>query len=418
MNFKGSLYLPIEIKVRELDSKLLLAYYASKRGYHVIIGDHILVENAADHLPAGIFFSKGYPRGFRKKVITNAKHSRHHVVELDEEGLLVQGNNYLSGRMTSELLDLVTYEFCWGKYQKDLITSANPEMNNKCRVTGNPRIDLLKPKFQSIYEEEVEKLKVTYGDFVLINTRFSRYNTAKGKKENPHFRLIKKLFYLYMDMIRKTCDSFPDLNIVIRPHPGESMKTYQQAFSSYKNVHVIREGNIVKWLMAAQIVIHNGCTSGIEAFLLGKRLISYVPPYSSEDEISMPNQLGVKARNAHELHNFIKIFLKDDRSGYLDYFSGLSEDELSYYCNWDKETHAYESILSLCDTIPLLGSEPVGTSLPKKILYPKGKKSKRQFSLQEEEIQAYFQKLNKLEDNSFPVKITKLAKNLFEIHSR
>ncbi len=52
------LYLPVEVKVRELDAKLLLSYYAIQQGYQVIIGDHPVVEESTSYLPAGIFFIK------------------------------------------------------------------------------------------------------------------------------------------------------------------------------------------------------------------------------------------------------------------------------------------------------------------------------------------------------------------------
>ena len=70
---------------------------------------------------------------------------------------------------------------------------------------------------------------------------------------------------------------FPRTNIIVRPHPMEDFTSYERAFSSYPNIHVVHEGNIIKWLLAADIIIHNGCTSGIEGFLLEKPIISYLP---------------------------------------------------------------------------------------------------------------------------------------------
>lgn len=49
------LYLPIETKVREQDAKLLLAYHAVNHGYHVVIGEHRMVEQAAEKLPGRYF---------------------------------------------------------------------------------------------------------------------------------------------------------------------------------------------------------------------------------------------------------------------------------------------------------------------------------------------------------------------------
>lgn len=413
---KGWLYLPVEIKVRESDAKLLLAYYAAKEGYDVVTGDHIMVEKASDELPSGIFLSKGYPHGFRKRVIMNAKDNGHIVVELDEEGLIINEKKYLLDRMRRDMLQLVTQEYCWGQFQKEVITGANPDLRNRCHVTGNPRLDLLKPKFRSIYKEDTEKLISKYGEFILINTRFSRYNTAKGKKNNPHLRHIRQLYYLFLEMIKKTCERFPDINFVIRPHPGENFESYRKGLSGYNNVHVIHEGNIIKWLMAARAVIHNGCTSGIEAFLLGKQLISYVPANANENEESIPNQLGVKAAHIEEVHSAIKDVYKAEESQYNEKYMDQSEKGLSYYCDWSNENFAYDSILRLCDSIQLPSPTRVNTSLSRNSLRIKGKKKrKRRFSLTEIEIQDFFNKVDKIEGNRSRITITKLANNLFKI---
>ena len=66
-NKKKWLYLPIEVKVRELDAKLLLSYYALREGYRVVLGEHQMVELAANTLPKGVFFSKGYTHGYGKE---------------------------------------------------------------------------------------------------------------------------------------------------------------------------------------------------------------------------------------------------------------------------------------------------------------------------------------------------------------
>ncbi|MGP4038673.1 surface carbohydrate biosynthesis protein [Gracilibacillus sp. D59] len=412
------IYLPVEQKVRELDAKLLLAYYAVIEGYDVVIGDHIMVELASGIYPKGIFFSKGYPHGFRKRIITNAKKNGHSVVELDEEGLLIQPKNYLRNRLRKELLQLVTQEYCWGHFQKEVITRANPEYKGKCYIVGNPRLDLLKPKFRSLYKKDAEKLINKYGDFILINTRFSRYNSKKGMKDNVYFKHIKKLYYKFIEMIKVMSEKFPDTNFVIRPHPGENFETYCQAFSVYKNVHVIHEGNIIKWLLAAKVVIHNGCTSGIEAFLLGKPVISYMPPISNKDEVNLPNKLGIKAANMEELHTELRDILHEKDKIKTDLNENdidRNEKGLFHYCEWSTENYSYESILRLCNTIPLPPPVFEKVSLSKKLFHNKDVNGRQRFSLTEKEIQDFFNKLVEIEGESSRIMINKLGNNLFKI---
>ncbi|MGP4038676.1 surface carbohydrate biosynthesis protein [Gracilibacillus sp. D59] len=413
---KGWIYLPVEVKVRELDAKLLLAYYAAKEGYQVGLGDHIMVELAAEEYPNGIFFSKGGPHGFRKRIITHAKKSGHKVVELDEEGLLFKEKQYLRDRMRRDMLQFVTQEYCWGLYQKEVIIGANSDYKKKCHIVGNPRFDLLKPKFRSIYKEDTEQITNKYGEFILINTRFSQYNAAKGKKDNIHFKHIKKLYYSFLEMIKATCKKFPNINIIIRPHPGENFASYRKAFAGNHNVHVIHEGNIIKWLLAAKVIIHNGCTSGIEAFLLGKPLISYVP--FTSNEMNIPNQLGAKATNIDEVNACVEDILYKNKTQDHAKQMDQSEEGLFYYCDWSKDNFSYESILRLCNMIQL-PPQPKKSSLTKKpFLIKDNKKRKRRFSLTEKEIKNFYSKLDEIEGENSHLIIRKLGNNLYQIQKR
>lgn len=403
------LYLPIEVKVREQDAKLILAYHALKEGYHVMIGDHIQVEMALESFPKGIFFSKGGPHGFRKRVITHAKDHGHLVVELDEEGLLIQKKSYLMDRMRRDTLLHVSKEFCWGSHQKRSITSANPDLTNRCHEVGNPRFDLLQPKYRTIYEEEAQSIKDQYGNFILVNTRFSQYNTAKGKKENTYYQFIKQLYNRFLDLVEELCKKFPQYTIVIRPHPGEDFNSYRKYFSGYKNVHVVHEGSIIKWLMAAQVIIHNGCTSGIEAFLLNKPLISFIP--FATKELDLPNQLGRKAKSYKEVISILENIFSSQ--------SILTSEEkeqqrrlLSNFYKWDDNSYSYTSILQYCRDLQLPSHVTPKNS---KRLSLNRKHKKRKFTLTEEEISDFFSKLDQIEGNSTSYQIVPIAANLYKL---
>ncbi len=399
------LYLPVEVKVREMDAKLLLAYYAVKSDYHVIIGDHVMVEKASEKYPKGIFFSKGGPHGFRERIITQAIKNNHKVVELDEEGLIFNEKLYIIDRMRKDMLELVTQEYCWGEYQKEVIAKYHPDLINKCHVVGNPRLDLLTPKYRELYREDVENLKNSYGDFILINTRFAKYNTLKGKKETALNQEIKRLYDCFIEMIHKLSKQFSNITIIIRPHPLENSTSYRKEFANYSNVHVIHEGNIIKWLMAAKAIIHNGCTSGIEAFFLERPLITYIPFQSNETIIS--NQLGEKARNINEIITYLKNIFSNNYK--VDLQKG---SEVFKYCYWSKDHYAYSSILQLCNQISL-SSPPLKEFSFIQYQY----KKKRIFSLTHSEILSFFNKLNEIEGIQSFISIQSIGKNIYLIHS-
>lgn len=422
---KGWLYLPVEVKVRELDAKLLLAYYAVKEGYRVIIGEHKMVELASTIYPKGIFFSKGYPRGFRKRVITNAINSGHKVVELDEEGLLISNpNQYLSSRMANELMGVVSQEYCWGNFQKQVITSANPKSENKCYIVGNPRFDLLAPKYNIIYETDAQKIRNIYDKFILINTRFSIYNSLNGiTNQNNHYMstYFKKLYDSFIEMIKRVCQKYPDINFVVRPHPGENVETYRNALSNYKNVYVVHEGNIISWIKAATVVLHNGCTSSIEAFLLEKPIISYMPIPTETYDVDLPNQMGMKANNIEAVQKFLNNMICNDDLFLREYNEHRKQQKkvLSDFYRLPEKQFAHESILSLLHPI----SEPLvknTSSIPQKNLYLKENKYVKYYfpSLNHKEIQDFFTRIDAIENKTSNISIKWLGRNLFELQRK
>lgn len=414
---KSWLYLPIEVKVRELDAKLLLAYYAVKEGYSVLLGEHKMVELATEKYPPGIFFSKGYPQSYRKRILSKAKRNGHTIVELDEEGLIINNpSQYMYDRMQSDMLNLVSQEYCWGNIQKEIITGTHLKLNHKCYITGNPRLDLLKPKFNSLYKDDAEHIRIEFDEFILINTRFSKYNSLLGKRTNDeHSKFIQTLYDSFLKLIKALAKLFPSTNIVIRPHPGENFESYRKEFSSFDHIHVIHEGNIIKWLKAAKVVIHNGCTTSIEAFLLGVPIISYIPISSGTFDVKLPNKLGLIATNIHEMTSLLKEIVNKPEPNIYKY-NNQSEQDVIRYCEWSKTTFSYEIILSLLNNLTL---PPVGKikSTHHHNLYLKENKNVKHFFpfLGRAEIEKFYNKLDRIEGSQSQIFINRIGKNLFEI---
>jgi surface carbohydrate biosynthesis protein len=52
------LYLPIEVSARELDAKLLVAFFAVDAGYEVVLGQKWLMQRNVRRMPPGIVLFK------------------------------------------------------------------------------------------------------------------------------------------------------------------------------------------------------------------------------------------------------------------------------------------------------------------------------------------------------------------------
>ena len=69
--------------------------------------------------------------------------------------------------------------------------------------------------------------------------------------------------------------SFPDHTIVVRPHPTENHDVYREIAARCQRVRVTNEGNVVPWLLCAKALVHNGCTTGVEAFVMRIPAVSF-----------------------------------------------------------------------------------------------------------------------------------------------
>jgi len=298
---KKLLLIPVENQVRELDAKLLLACIAARRGFISVIGSRREMEFNIDSFPRSIYLSKSMT--VRSLLFFRvAKRFGHPIVTWDEEALVhLPPETYFSRRLDPRAVKYVSQLFAWGPDNADL-WRRYPHLpaGIPIHVTGNPRGDLLRPDLRGFYKDEVEAFKRAHGDFILINTNFNHVNAygadmnlfkpAKNGRKPKFGRAARGMsrayaeglrdhkqavFESFQEMIPKLEKTFGDVNFVVRPHPTENHEVYHRLAAGRSRIRVTNEGNVVPWLMACRGVIHNGCTTGVEAFALGVPAISY-----------------------------------------------------------------------------------------------------------------------------------------------
>ena len=71
-----------------------------------------------------------------------------------------------------------------------------------------------------------------------------------------------------------------------------------------ERVQVTNEGNVIPWLMATRALMHNGCTTGVEAYVMRVPAISYratVNDYYDYGFYQLPNRLSHQCLNFEQL---------------------------------------------------------------------------------------------------------------------
>jgi surface carbohydrate biosynthesis protein len=299
---KPLLLIPVENQVRELDPKLLLACVAGRRGFSSVIGSRREMEMRIDHFPRSIYLSKSMTVRSLLFFWVAAKFG-HDLITWDEEALVhLPPEIYYSRRLHPAAIRYITHLFAWGEENAELWRSY-PQLppGIPIHVTGNPRSDMLRPELHAYYTDEIEAIRREFGKFILVNTNFNHVNAfgpdmnlfkpAKTPGATPQFgRAARGMSRAYAEGLRDHKQAvfedfkrllpelegrFPDCTIVVRPHPTEGHDAYQRIAARCTRVRVTNQGNVVPWLLCARALVHNGCTTGVEAFVLGVPAVSY-----------------------------------------------------------------------------------------------------------------------------------------------
>jgi surface carbohydrate biosynthesis protein len=344
---KVNLLLPIENQVRELDPRLLLACVAARRGFSSVIGPIRKIEFHIASFPMSIYFSKSMLPG-RTEMFKIMRQLGLEIVTLDEEALVhLPPETYYSRRISPDAMAYVSRFFAWGQDNAELwLQYPQFPAGGKIHITGNPRNDMLRPEIRGFYDTEVKALRRNYGDFILVNTNFNHVNAfypsmnlfqpAENQKEEPKFGRAAKgmtlayaqglrahkqaVFEDFQRLIPALDKAFSGYTIIVRPHPTENQEVYTRIAEKCKRVRVTNEGNVVPWLMAAKALIHNGCTTGVESYVMRVPAISYRATVNNAYDngfYRLPNMLSHQCFDFEELRLVLQRIL-DGQLGAAD----------------------------------------------------------------------------------------------------
>jgi len=336
------LLIPVENQVRELDPKLLLACIAARHGFSSVIGSRRELELCIDSFPAAIYLSKSMT--IRSLLFFRiASRLGHKIVAWDEEALVhLPPETYFSRRLNQHAIRYVSNLFAWGEDNVELWRQyPHLPADTPIHAIGNPRGDLLRAELRDFYATDAAALRRTHGKFILVNTNFNHVNaygpdmnlfrpvgrrggkarfgrSARGMSREFATRLAnhkQAVFAHFRKLIPALEEAFPDYRIIVRPHPTENHTRYHAIAAACPRVRVINEGNIVPWLMAARALIHNGCTTGVEAYVMGVPAISFRATVDEEIDhgfYRLPNRLSHECFGLGELKSTLGKILNGE----------------------------------------------------------------------------------------------------------
>ena len=325
-------YLLMETKKRELDSRCYFAVKSCLKNFSVVLSKKDSFYKNKKHLKPGFVFFKSLGRNYYTE-IKKAKKLGFKICAQDEEGLQIfDKEDYLDRRLYYDNLDYLDYIFTWGKRDYEMLSDLPQKIRDNIYITGSPRIDILKNPINFIYAEEAKKIKKKYGNFFLFNTYFTFSNhfflkdkekkslalEAEGSSEKSLIykrglqmkEFQSKTMAKSLEFIKDFASKFPNEKLIIRPHPSENHEIWFQTAKKLDNVDCIYDDqNTCSWMMASSFSISSNCTTSIESFLLGKFNYNFRPIIDEKVEFDLPKICGINVETVEKLINKISIFL-------------------------------------------------------------------------------------------------------------
>lgn len=326
-----NILLPIETINREIDFKLALSALLANGNEKIFIGQHNFLNALLPQFSNGLYVGKNVFYNFSEwengEFYEKYKNKDFNIVYLHEEGAVFkrEEENWkttLSRQYNTDFFKKEDVICDWGNFQRKYDESRSQNIN--IQTTGHPRFDLYKKKWRKYFQEEIDELKNKYGDFVLINGNYGYYNHGIGldyilSKRAGYIpqdnidRLDRISFMAYsgkqclcmVELTHQLSVQYPHLNFIYRPHPSENQHFYETVFQGVSNIHVNHEGPVSSWILSAEAIIHDGCTTALEASLAGKPVINYKPFESKENDIWLPNQLGERCKNIEDVKTIL-----------------------------------------------------------------------------------------------------------------
>ena len=347
-----NIYLFIEVKKRELASKLLLGMESAKRGHDVYVGDLRPYINR-NLLKPGIFHHKSItPAKHRIQQLKNLKKKKFKITSQDEEAghLSDHPNEFIGTRYGNSTIHCVDKIFTWGKFDYNSLVNKYSKYKKKFVNSGNPRVDFWKEKNRKFYDKKL----VNYKNYILISSNFETicaYNNFaktiqlhrdlgyfdRGLDEDILYEKAVKEYSIFKDfvkLIKKISTHFPKKIIIFRPHPIEVVEDWKKIFFNFKNIIVTNAGDISNWITNSILVIHNGCTGGLEASLRQKKVISFSPNDLNIGH-NFPNRISENYNTLNSAFKGVKNFLvnKKNKNRNSKYKNEISSRYQNYFNN-------------------------------------------------------------------------------------
>ena len=368
-----NIYIDVETSSRELDAKLLLGIIAASRGHNVLVSHltEILLGFESGSLSPGIFHTTSLAPS-NEKILRHEKINNNgsKITSIDEEGGLIDKgyDKFSKLRYSEKTLEQSAAVFGWGSEDTETLKRVYPNQSKKIFNTGSPRADLWRSDFFKYWGSPKNIPKRPY--LLISSNMFSAsrfrpfYQNIKHLKNLGFFQRDPEFFFDQFKMEaednQKTLNFIYAINylakhnsgfdIVLRPHPVENKEAWKVFLEDLPNVYVENNNCITPWINNSFALMHNSCTSAIEASISGTPIITYTP-FNQKFAREIPNEIGYKVETLEKLSETVNNLFNEAKLKKNKDQSNKIPDIISNKIQMDKDELSAEKMIKIWESL-------------------------------------------------------------------
>ena len=273
----------VDNPLRDLDGLVLLAWHLARRGAEVYLVP--MYAQGFDVPPiAPDLVVTNYVRPNNRDLLLQYRRRGILVGVLDTEGAAGKNADQFAGMVARmDCASFINVYCVWGTEQYDAFRRAEIVPSDRLRLTGCPRFDFCAMPWRAALP------KPTHSSFILLNTNFPTVNPrfSRGSEDETKSMVAagftevfartfiadaRRAYEGILNTTEQLARDFPDAKFVLRPHPFEDATAYLRLRGPNLSVH--QEGSALEWIALCRLLIHQNCSTALEAIMMGVEPLS------------------------------------------------------------------------------------------------------------------------------------------------
>jgi surface carbohydrate biosynthesis protein len=335
----------IDEKKRDLlQSEFIIKELKKKNFNPFIIQFNNLIEIDLNYLKNSIIIFPHFRINIRHYIIVLTFLYNCKIIINDTEGAGEKDGYYINRFLdkNKNYLSIVDQYWLWGSNQYNKLSKEIKRKTNFF-VTGFFRVS---PKFINFIKKKYTiKSNKNRKDVILVNTNFTVSNPKYSEGYKNEIKAMKDAHqniqkgYLehtfqqekkFTNELIRIVNLFKNKQFIIRPHPFENEIRWRNIFRNNKNVKIFSNGDVSRQIIQCDLLIHNDCTTAVEAFFFKKKSICFNWIHNPKYDVLIPKKFSFQVKNFFELKKYInnlkynkKKYFKIDRK-YIGFYKNIN----------------------------------------------------------------------------------------------